>query len=132
MTNTASDCDNFIMRGKGSPESFNSCSHGAGRTMSRTKAKKMFTVDNQIRATESVECRKDADVIDEIPVAYKDIDAVMWAQSDLVEVVHVLKQVVCVKDQEPWIDLKMPTAQVSRQEFPTQRRKSVKNAKAKL
>ena len=87
----------FIVRGKGNPESFNSCSHGAGRTMSRTKAKKMFTVDDQIKATEGVECRKDADVIDEIPMAYKDIDAVMRAQSDLVEVVYVLKQVVCVK-----------------------------------
>lgn len=65
--------------------------------MSRTKAKKMFTVQDQIKATEGVECRKDADVIDEIPMAYKDIDAVMEAQKDLVEVVHTLKQVVCVK-----------------------------------
>jgi tRNA-splicing ligase RtcB len=73
----------FIVRGKGNPDSFNSCSHGAGRTMSRTKA--------------GVECRKDAEVIDEIPMAYKDIDAVMQAQSDLVEVVYTLKQVVCVK-----------------------------------
>lgn len=87
----------FIVRGKGNPESFNSCSHGAGRTMSRTKAKKMFTVEDQVRATEGVECRKDADVIDEIPMAYKDIDAVMAAQSDLVEVVYTLKQIVCVK-----------------------------------
>ncbi|MFM9900635.1 MAG: RtcB family protein [Polaromonas sp.] len=87
----------FIVRGKGNPDSFMSCSHGAGRTMSRTKAKKMFTVDDQIRSTEGVECRKDADVIDEIPMAYKDIDAVMLAQSDLVEVVYTLKQVVCVK-----------------------------------
>lgn len=87
----------FIVRGKGNPESFMSCSHGAGRTMSRTKAKKMFTVDDQIKATEGVECRKDADVIDEIPMAYKDIDAVMEAQKDLVEVVYTLKQVVCVK-----------------------------------
>jgi tRNA-splicing ligase RtcB (3'-phosphate/5'-hydroxy nucleic acid ligase) len=87
----------YIVRGLGNPESFMSCSHGAGRIMSRTKAKKMFTVEDQIKATEGVECRKDADVIDEIPMAYKDIDAVMEAQKDLVEVVHTLKQVVCVK-----------------------------------
>jgi len=87
----------FIVRGKGNPDSFNSCSHGAGRTMSRTKAKKLFTVQDQIDATAGVECRKDADVIDEIPMAYKDIDAVMLAQNDLVEVVYTLKQVVCVK-----------------------------------
>ncbi len=87
----------FIVRGKGNPESFMSCSHGAGRSMSRTKAKKIFTIEDQIKATEGVECRKDADVIDEIPMAYKDIDAVMEAQKDLVEVVYTLKQVVCVK-----------------------------------
>ena len=87
----------FIVRGLGNPESFDSCSHGAGRVMSRTKAKKLFTVADQVKATEGVECRKDADVIDEIPMAYKDIDAVMAAQSDLVEIVHTLKQVVCVK-----------------------------------
>jgi tRNA-splicing ligase RtcB len=87
----------YIVRGLGNPESFDSCSHGAGRVMSRTKAKKLFTVADQIKATEGVECRKDADVIDEIPMAYKDIDAVMAAQRDLVEVVHTLKQVVCVK-----------------------------------
>jgi tRNA-splicing ligase RtcB len=87
----------FIVRGKGNPESFDSCSHGAGRLMSRTEAKRRFTVEDQIRATEGVECRKDAEVIDEIPMAYKDIDAVMEAQSDLVEVVHTLRQVVCVK-----------------------------------
>lgn len=87
----------YIVRGLGNPESFESCSHGAGRVMSRTKAKKMFTVEDQVKATKGVECRKDADVIDEIPMAYKDIDAVMAAQSDLVEVVHTLKQVVCVK-----------------------------------
>ena len=85
------------MRGLGNPESFESCSHGAGRVMSRTKAKKLFSVEDQVRATEGVECRKDANVIDEIPMAYKDIDAVMAAQRDLVEVVHTLKQVVCVK-----------------------------------
>jgi tRNA-splicing ligase RtcB len=87
----------YIVRGLGNAESFESCSHGAGRVMSRTRAKKLFTVDDQIRATEGVECRKDKDVIDEIPMAYKDIDAVMDAQKDLVEVVHTLKQVVCVK-----------------------------------
>ena len=87
----------YIVRGLGNAESFESCSHGAGRVMSRTQAKKRFTVDDQIKATEGVECRKDADVIDEIPMAYKDIDAVMLAQKDLVEVVHTLKQVVCVK-----------------------------------
>ncbi len=87
----------FIVRGLGNPDSFNSCSHGAGRTMSRTKAKKVYTLDDQIKATEGVECRKDEDVIDEIPMAYKDIDAVMLAQKDLVEVVYILKQVVCVK-----------------------------------
>ena len=87
----------FIVRGLGNPESFDSCSHGAGRVMSRTKARKLFTVADQVQATEGVECRKDADVIDEIPMAYKDIDAVMAAQSDLVEIVHTLKQVVCVK-----------------------------------
>jgi tRNA-splicing ligase RtcB (3'-phosphate/5'-hydroxy nucleic acid ligase) len=87
----------FIVRGKGNVDSFMSCSHGAGRSMSRTKAKKLFTVADQVKATEGVECRKDADVIDEIPMAYKDIDAVMHAQRDLVEVVYTLKQVVCVK-----------------------------------
>lgn len=87
----------YIVRGKGNPESFMSCSHGAGRVMSRTKAKKLYTVADQVAATEGVECRKDANVIDEIPMAYKDIDAVMLAQQDLVEVVYTLKQVVCVK-----------------------------------
>lgn len=87
----------YIVRGLGNEEAFCSCSHGAGRTMSRTKAKKMFTVADQIKATAHVECRKDEAVIDEIPMAYKDIDAVMQAQSELVEVVHTLKQVVCVK-----------------------------------
>jgi tRNA-splicing ligase RtcB len=87
----------FIVRGKGNPESFNSCSHGAGRTMSRNEAKRRFTVADHEKATEGVECRKDANVIDEIPMAYKDIDAVMAAQQDLVEVVHTLKQIVCVK-----------------------------------
>ncbi|TDI47960.1 MAG: RtcB family protein [Acidobacteria bacterium] len=87
----------FIVRGKGNPESFESCSHGAGRVMSRTAAKKTFTLDDHAKATQGVECRKDAGVIDETPAAYKDIDAVMEAQSDLVEIVHRLKQIVCVK-----------------------------------
>jgi len=87
----------FIVRGLGNEESFCSCSHGAGRTMSRTRAKNSFTVQDQQRATAHVECRKDKDVIDEIPMAYKDIDAVMHAQRELVEVVHTLRQVVCVK-----------------------------------
>ena len=86
-----------IVRGKGNAESFCSCSRGAGRVMSRTQAKKQFTVADQVAQTAGVECRKDADVIDEIPAAYKDIDAVMYAQRDLVEVVHTLRQVVCVK-----------------------------------
>jgi len=87
----------FIVRGLGNEEAFHSCSHGAGRTMSRTQAKKQFTVEDQIQATAHVECRKDKDVIDEIPMAYKDIDRVMNAQRELVEVAHTLRQVVCVK-----------------------------------
>jgi tRNA-splicing ligase RtcB len=87
----------YIVRGKGNPESFCSCSHGAGRAMSRTEAKRRFTVEDHMRMTEGVECRKDVDVIDETPAAYKPIDAVMAAQADLVEIVHTLRQVVCVK-----------------------------------
>jgi tRNA-splicing ligase RtcB len=87
----------YIVRGLGNAEAFCSCSHGAGRTMSRNEARRRFTVADQIAATAHVECRKDSAVIDEIPMAYKDIDAVMQAQSDLVEVVHTLRQVVCVK-----------------------------------
>lgn len=87
----------YIVRGKGNPESFNSCSHGAGRSMSRKEAKRRFSVADHIRLTEGVECRKDSDVIDETPAAYKPIEAVMAAQADLVEVVHTLRQVVCVK-----------------------------------
>lgn len=87
----------FIVRGKGNTDSFCSCSHGAGRAMSRTEAKRRFTIEDHALATVGVECRKDADVVDETPSAYKSIDAVMAAQSDLVEVVHTLKQVVCVK-----------------------------------
>lgn len=87
----------FIVQGKGNVESFRSCSHGAGRIMSRTAAKKTFTLDDHKLATEGVECRKDMNVIDETPKAYKNIDAVMAAQTDLVDIVHTLKQVVCVK-----------------------------------
>lgn len=87
----------FIVRGKGNADSFCTCSHGAGRAMSRTEAKRRFTIEDHVRATEGVECRKDAEVIDETPMAYKDIDAVIAAQADLIEVVHTLRQVVCVK-----------------------------------
>jgi len=87
----------YIVRGKGNRESFCSCSHGAGRKMSRTEAKRRFTVEDHVEATRGIECRKDASVIDETPGAYKSIDDVMAAQSDLVEVVHTLRQVVCVK-----------------------------------
>lgn len=87
----------YIVRGKGNRESFASCSHGAGRRMSRSEAKKKYTVEDHARATEGVECRKDAGVIDETPAAYKDINAVMAAQEDLVDVVHTLKQILCVK-----------------------------------
>ena len=87
----------FIVRGLGNEESFCSCSHGAGRVMSRTKAKKMVTLEEHLRDTEGVECRKDESVIDETPSAYKPIELVMDAQKDLVEVVYTLKQVVCVK-----------------------------------
>ncbi len=87
----------FIVRGKGNPESFTSCSHGAGRVMSRGEAKRRFTVEDHVKATEGIECRKDANVIDETPMAYKPIDKVMEAQSDLVDIVHELRQVVCVK-----------------------------------
>lgn len=87
----------FIVLGKGNRDSFCSCSHGAGRKMSRTKAAQSITLEDHINATQGVECRKDASVLDESPAAYKDIDAVMAAQADLVEVVFTLKQVVCVK-----------------------------------
>ncbi len=87
----------YIVRGLGNAESFHSCSHGAGRAMSRTEAKRRFTLADHARATEGVECRKDKDVIDETPAAYKSIDKVMEAQRDLVEVLHELKQVICVK-----------------------------------
>ena len=87
----------YIVRGKGNAESFHSCSHGAGRAMSRTEAKKRFTLEDHAAATEGVECRKDVSVLDETPGAYKSIEAVMAAQSDLVDVVHTLKGIVCVK-----------------------------------
>ena len=87
----------YIVSGKGNDESFHSCSHGAGRVMSRAEARRRFSVDDHIAATNGVECRKDTDVIDETPAAYKDIDAVMAAQRDLVDIVHTLRQVVCVK-----------------------------------
>jgi len=87
----------FIVRGKGNEESFNSCSHGAGRNYSRTEAKKRFTVADHALATAGVECRKDQGIIDETPAAYKDIDAVMRAQDSLVDILYTLKQVLCVK-----------------------------------
>ena len=87
----------YIVRGLGNERAFNSASHGAGRRMSRTKAKKSFTVDDLIEQTRGVECRKDSGVIDEIPGAYKDIESVIEAQTDLVEVVAHLRQLVCVK-----------------------------------
>ena len=87
----------FIVRGKGNPQSLCSCAHGAGRLMSRTEAKRRFSAADVERQTAGVECRKDAGVIDEIPGAYKDVDEVMRNQSDLVDIVHTLKQVVCVK-----------------------------------
>jgi tRNA-splicing ligase RtcB len=87
----------YIVRGLGNPESLCSCAHGAGRRMSRNEARRRFNGRDLAEQTAGVECRKDSGVIDEIPAAYKDIDAVMDNQRDLVEVVHTLKQVVCVK-----------------------------------
>ncbi|MCU4414176.1 RtcB family protein [Acinetobacter sp. WU_MDCI_Axc73] len=87
----------YIVRGKGNAESFCSCSHGAGRKMSRSKAKNLFNQQDLIKQTQGIECRKDTGVIDEIPAAYKDIDQVMANQADLVEIVHTLKQVLCIK-----------------------------------
>lgn len=87
----------FIVRGKGNIDSFCSCAHGAGRKMSRTAARNLFTKEDLIAQTKGVECRKDKAVIDEIPAAYKDIHEVMQNQSDLIEVVHTLKQVLCIK-----------------------------------
>lgn len=87
----------YIVRGLGNAESFCSCSHGAGRVMSRTEAKKRVSMEEHVKAVAGVECRKDADVLDETPSAYKPIEAVMKAQEDLVEIMHTLKQVLCVK-----------------------------------
>jgi tRNA-splicing ligase RtcB len=87
----------FIVRGLGNPQSFCSCSHGAGRSMSRTQARKEITLEEHIEATQGIECRKDAEVIDESPRAYKDVAAVIAAQADLIEVVYRLHQVVNVK-----------------------------------
>ena len=87
----------YIVRGKGNPESFESCSHGAGRRMSRTQARKVFSMKEHAQATRGVECRRDKGVLDETPGAYKPIDDVMRAQRDLVEVVAELRQVVCIK-----------------------------------
>jgi tRNA-splicing ligase RtcB len=87
----------YIVKGKANPESFCSCSHGAGRKMSRSKAKLLFSQDDLIQQTQGIECRKDAAVIDEIPSAYKNIDQVMANQSDLIEIVHTLKQILCIK-----------------------------------
>ena len=87
----------FIVRGRGNPVSYESCSHGAGRRMSRGAARRLFSIEDHAHATAGIECRKDAGVLDETPGAYKDIDAVMAAQSDLVEVMTTLRQVVTVK-----------------------------------
>jgi tRNA-splicing ligase RtcB (3'-phosphate/5'-hydroxy nucleic acid ligase) len=87
----------YIVKGKGDRDSYCSCSHGAGRLMSRTQAKKQFTVEDVIEQTQGIECRKDSGIIDEIPGAYKPIEEVMARQNDLVEVVATIKQVICVK-----------------------------------
>ena len=89
----------YIVRGKGNALSFTSCAHGAGRRVSRGEARRRFSLADHAEATAGIECRKDAAVIDETPMAYKDIDAVMAAQTDLVEVVHILRQVVCIKGE---------------------------------
>jgi tRNA-splicing ligase RtcB len=87
----------YVVRGLGNANSFCSCSHGAGRRMSRHAAKRAFNTDDLAKQTQGIECRKDDGVLDEIPGAYKDIDQVMANQEDLVEIVHTLKQIVCVK-----------------------------------
>ena len=87
----------YIVRGLGNPQSFCSCSHGAGRRMSRTEAKRRFNALDLEQQTQGIECRKDKGVVDEIPAAYKDIDTVMQHQTDLVEVVHTLRQIICIK-----------------------------------
>lgn len=90
----------FIAKGRGEPESFHSSPHGAGRRMSRTKAKATYTVDDLIAQTQGVECRKDSGVVDEIPGAYKSIDEVIDNSSDLVEPQFTLKQILCIKGGE--------------------------------
>jgi tRNA-splicing ligase RtcB len=87
----------YIVRGKGNEQSFCSCSHGAGRLMSRSEAKRRYNADDLSAQTQGIECRKDSGVIDEIPAAYKDIEQVMAQQRDLVEIVHQLRQVMCIK-----------------------------------
>jgi tRNA-splicing ligase RtcB len=87
----------YVVVGKGNAESFHSASHGAGRRMSRSKAKTMYSVEDLIAQTEGIECRKDQGVVDEIPAAYKNIDEVMANQSELVDIAHTLRQVLCVK-----------------------------------
>lgn len=87
----------FIVEGKGNPQSFNSCSHGAGRVLGRRQAERELSLDSVIESLKGVECRKDASIIDEAPAAYKDIDAVMAAQASLITIKHTLKQFVCVK-----------------------------------
>ena len=87
----------YIVKGKGNSESFCSCSHGAGRRMGRKEAKRRYSVKDMVMQTQGVECRKDEEVIDEIPAAYKPIEEVMENQNDLVEIIHTLKQVVCIK-----------------------------------
>jgi tRNA-splicing ligase RtcB (3'-phosphate/5'-hydroxy nucleic acid ligase) len=87
----------YIVRGLGNADSYHSCSHGAGRSMGRKEARRRFSVEDLRAQTAGVECRKDDAVLDEIPAAYKDIEKVMANQADLVEPVHVLKQVLCVK-----------------------------------
>lgn len=87
----------YIVRGLGNEDSFHSCSHGAGREMSRSQAKRQFTLEQHAEWTGGVECKKDKSVLDETPGAYKNIDSVMAAQTDLVEPIHTLKQVLCVK-----------------------------------
>jgi len=90
----------YIVKGKGNPESFNSASHGAGRRMSRSQAKRTFTIEDHRAATEGIECPKGEAVLDETPLAYKDIDMVMKAEEDLVEPVHQLRQIICIKGTE--------------------------------
>ncbi|MGC9239341.1 MAG: RtcB family protein, partial [Acidithiobacillus sp.] len=87
----------YIVRGRGEAASYCSCAHGAGRRMSRSEARRQFHEEDIEMQTSGVECRKDAGIIDELPGAYKDIDAVMAQQTDLVEVLHTLKQILCVK-----------------------------------